>query len=81
MVSSQIYIDDVYAELMKYEEMGKFVILRYKDQSIKRKDELTDFIAGVIIDEKFYYNDLPQKEFMKRFFNDAWMRAIAINNK
>lgn len=78
LVANYIYIDDIYVELMRYEEMGQFLVLTYDKQSKKRKKELTDLIASTIIDEKFYYNDVSQREFMKKYFKEAWMRAIAI---
>ena len=74
-VTESIYIPDVYEELMKYEAEGKFVVLRYNEQSAERQNELIDFMAQAIIHEGFYTENREKQEFMKMHFSKAWEKA------
>ena len=74
-ITESIYIPDVYEELLKYEAEGKFVVLRYNEQSAKRQNELTDFMAQGIIREGFYTANKEKQEFMKKHFSKAWEKA------
>lgn len=75
-VDHAVFIADVYEELLKYEELGLFRILRYNKQSKKRQDELTDMIAKAIITNNFYPNDTVYAEFMKKYHVRAWEKAV-----
>ena len=57
---------------MKYETEGKFVVLRYNDQSPERKIELVDLIATDIIRFKFYAENEQTRAFMKKHFSKSW---------
>lgn len=74
-VTESIYIPDVYEELMKYEAEGKLVVLRYKEQSEERQNELIDFMAQAIFHEGFYTENREKREFMKKHFSKAWRKA------
>lgn len=71
-VSDVIWIPNVYDELLKYEEMGKFVIRRYTDQTKARQEELIDLIAADIKNNNFYKHDLEKQVFMQKYFRLAW---------
>lgn len=75
IVAETIYIPDVYEELLKYEAEGKFVVLRYNEQSAERQNELVDFIAKGIIHEKFYVKNEQKQAFMKKHFLKSWEKA------
>ena len=74
-ITESIYIPDVYEELLRYEAEGKFVILRYNEQSAERQNELIDFIAQGIIHEGFYTANKEKQKFMKKHFSKAWEKA------
>lgn len=75
LVTEVVQIVDVYEELLKYEAEGKFVVLRYNEQTVERQNELVDLIAEAIIRENFYVQDKDQQEFMKKHFSKAWEKA------
>lgn len=70
------YILDVYEELLKYESLGKFKVLRYNEQSKKRQDELIDFVATGIVKSEFYKDNEAKVQFMKKHFVKSWEKAI-----
>ncbi len=74
-VAETIYIPDVYEELLKHEAEGKFVVLRYNEQSTERQSELVDLIAKGIIYAKFYAENEQMQEFMKKHFSKSWEKA------
>ena len=74
-ITESIYIPDVYKELLRYEAEGKFVVLRYNEQSAERQNELIDFMAQGIIHEGFYTTNKEKQEFMKKHFSKAWEKA------
>lgn len=74
-VAETIYIPDVYEELLKYEAEGKFVVLRYNEQSTERQSELVDLIAKGIIHAKFYAENEQMQAFMKKHFSKSWKIA------
>ncbi len=74
-VAEEIYISDVYEELLKYEAEGLFVVLRYNKQSAKRQNELVEIMAQAIIREKFYTEDGQKQAFMKKHFFKSWEKA------
>ena len=71
-ISKAEQVFDVYEELIKHEEKGSFVILRYNDQSPERQQELTNIIASSIIRADFYKNNEERRNFMKKYFSKAW---------
>ena len=75
MVTESIYIPDVYEELLKYEAEGKFVVLRYNEQSSERQREIVDMIAKSIICAKFYAENEQKQAFMKKNFSKSWKQA------
>ena len=74
-VAETIYIPDVYEELLKYEAEGKFVVLRYNEQSTERQSELVDLITKGIIHAKFYAENEQMQAFMKKHFLKSWKKA------
>ena len=74
-VAKTIYIPDVYEELLKYEAEGKFVVLRYNEQSAERQNELIDFMAKGIINAKFFAGNEQKQAFMKKYFPKSWEKA------
>lgn len=75
MIAETVYIDDVYEELLKCETEGKFVVLRYNEQSVERQDELVDFIAQGIIRSGFFEENKQKQKFMKKHFPKSWEKA------
>ena len=69
-------IEDVYEELLKYEAEGKFVVLRYNEQSEERKNELVEFIAQGLVRSGFFAENKQKQEFMKKHFPQSWEKAI-----
>lgn len=65
-----------YEELLKYEALGKFRVLRYNDQSEMRQQELVDFIATDIVKSNFFKDNDAKAQFMRKHFVKAWERAI-----
>jgi hypothetical protein len=76
VVAKVDYILDVYEELLKYEALGKLKVLRYKEQSEKRQEELIDLIATSIIKSDFFKCNEAKAQFMKKHFVKAWEKAI-----
>ena len=74
-VTETIYIPDVYEELLKYEAEGKFVVLRYNEQSTERQSELVDLIVKDIIHAKYYAENEQKQAFMKKHFSKSWEKA------
>ena len=74
-VDKAIFISDVYEEILKHENLGKFAVLRYNEQSEKRQLELIDLMASFILANKFFQNDIAQAEFTKKYFVMAWKKA------
>lgn len=76
VTAETMQIDDVYEELLKYEAEGKFVVLRYNEQSVERQNELIDFIAQGIIRSGFFEGNKQKQEFMKKHFPKSWEKAV-----
>lgn len=74
-IFGSIPINDVYEELLKYESEGKFVVLRYNEQSADRQNEFVDFIAQSIIMNGFYADNKEMQEFTMKYFSKAWEKA------
>ena len=70
-----VYIPDANEEILKYERLGKLVILRFRDQPVERQRQLTDMIASDILSSGFFQNDPAQAEFMRKYHIAAWERA------
>ena len=70
-----ILIEDVYEELLKYESEGKFVVLRYNEQTEDRQNELVDMIAQAIVMNDFYADNKERQDFMMKYFPKSWERA------
>lgn len=69
------YIADVYEELIRYEKLGEITILRFNEQSTERKNQLIDMIASYILEMNMLETDNEQRDFMKRYFKEAWNQA------
>lgn len=76
VVAKVDYILDVYEELLKYESLGKFKVLRYNEQSKKRQNELIGFVSTVIVKSEFFKDNESKAKFMKKHFVRAWEKAI-----
>lgn len=74
-VAQALYIPDVYHALLREETAGTLRVLRYREQSPQRQEELTDLIADMIASNNFFCDDNTRAAFMKRFFTRAWNRA------
>ena len=70
------YIPDVYEALLEYEASGKFSVRRYDEQSKDRQNELTDMITSLIIKTDFYKDNEDKAGFIKRYFTEAWEKAV-----
>lgn len=79
LVSEAEKIADVYHELLKYEAEGMFTVLRYNEQSGERQKELTELIASAIAQADFFEDDEEQRNFMIKYFRNAW--EIAERNR
>lgn len=77
-VTESIYIPDVYEELLKYEAEGKFVVLRYNEQSAERQNELLHLVAQGIIRAEFFSSNKDKQEFTKKHFPKAWEMAESL---
>ena len=69
------YIADVYEELIRYEKLGEITILRFNEQSTERKNQLIDMIASYILEMNMLETDNEQRDFVKRYFKEAWNQA------
>ena len=68
-------IPDVYQMLLKYEQEGKFKLLRFEDTTPEKQAELIDRIATYIRESKLMEQDSEHSRFMRKYFADAWKRA------
>lgn len=75
-VSKVEKIADVYQELLRYEAKGMLTVLRYNEQSSERQKKLTNLIASVIAQARFFEDDEEQRKFMKKYFSKAWETAV-----
>lgn len=80
-IDRTIYIPDIYSELMKYETLGKFKLLRFNEQSLGKQNELIDKSAGIILKSDFFKNDELKLKFYKKYFPTAWERAVLLCGK
>lgn len=76
-----VFIPDIYSELMKYETLGKFKLLRFNEQSLGKQNELIDKSAGIILKSDFFKNDELKLNFYKKYFPTAWERAVLLCGK
>ena len=74
-VADAVCIDDVYAELLKYEAAGQLKVLRYNEQTNARQTELTRMIAAAIRQGNFFAGDTEQQQFMQKHFSASWRLA------
>ena len=70
-------VDDVYEALLDYERQGSFKLLRFSDASAEKREKLIDSDASYILDDGMLTADTEQAAFMRRYFTDAWERALA----
>ena len=70
-------IPDVYAELMRYEQVGLFRLQRFEDASEEKQTELIDRIAEYITREQLHNLDNDHSRFMERYFTQAWEKAMS----
>lgn len=74
-VHGVIKIDDVYQELLHYEEKGLFRILRYEEASAEKQKELVDRIAQYINMNNLHEANTDHAQFMMRYFTEAWRKT------
>jgi len=74
-VADAVCIDDVYAELLKYEAAAQLKVLRYNKQTNARQAELTRMIAAAIRQGNFFAGDKEQQQFIKKHFSASWRLA------
>ena len=76
-VQSIMPVDDVYQELLRYEQEGKFRLIRFAEMSEERQNELTDRIVTVIKQENLLRAETEHAAFIRRHFTRAWENAMA----
>jgi len=74
-VAKALYVPDVYAALCAHEKQGALHVRRYLDQTVQRRQELTDLIAQALVQANFYADDPSQQAFMRRYFSASWALA------
>ncbi|MDE6710478.1 MAG: hypothetical protein K2J76_08305 [Oscillospiraceae bacterium] len=79
LIDRAVHISDIYQELLKYEKLGEFKLLRFNEQSEEKKNELIDKSAGIILKSDFFKNDQEKLKFYKKYFSAAWERAASYN--
>lgn len=72
------HIPDVQEALLDFEKKGKFQVLRYNEQSEKRKSQLIDLMAEAIVRADFYEHDEARRLFVEKYFPDSWKKAKRI---
>ena len=75
-ISEVVPIPDVYSQLLSWEAEGKLVVLRYREQTRERQNALVDMMAKSIVRHDFYKEDMEKQSFMKKYFVDAWQKAM-----
>lgn len=75
IVENEVYIEDIYRELIKYETSGQFKLLRFNEQTKEKQNELINKSAGIIAKSDFFKNDEEKAKFYKKYFSAAWERA------
>lgn len=76
-VKDVLRVDDVYEALLDYERQGSFKLLRFSDASAEKREKLIDSDASYILDDGMLTANTEQAAFMRRYFTDAWERALA----
>ena len=76
-VKDVLRVDDVYEALLDYERQGSFKLLRFSDASAEKREKLIDSDASYILDNGMLTANTEQAAFMRRYFTDAWERALA----
>lgn len=76
-VKDVLRVDDVYEALLDYERQGSFKLLRFSDASAEKREKLIDSDASYILDNGMLAANTEQAAFMRRYFTDAWERALA----
>lgn len=80
-VEKALMVPDVYEELLRYEESGKFRVRRFNEQSIQRQMELTELIANAILRDNFCYGNEEKAKFYKMYFENSWELAKKLKGK
>ena len=74
-IAKVIKIADVYEELLKYEAMGKFIVLRYNEQKEERQRELVEKYANFIKMKNFFQDNENKRGFYQRYLTESWALA------
>lgn len=80
-IDRTVYIPDIYSELIKYEALGEFRLLRFNEQPLEKQNELIDKSTDIIMKYDFFKNDELKQKFYKKFFWTAWKRAALLYGK
>lgn len=74
-VEHKIHIPDVYQELCKFQQEGKFKLLRFQDAAPQKQAELVNRIASHIRTEVDMDTGNEESLFFRKYFKDAWKQA------
>lgn len=69
-------VNDVFRELLRYEQEGSFRLHRFEDASAEKQAELTERVASYIREGGLLTQDDEHARFMKRYFASAWKAAM-----
>ncbi len=77
-VKDVLRVDDVYEALLDYERQGSFKLFAFfSDASAEKREKLIDSDASYILDNGMLTANTEQAAFIRRYFTDAWERALA----
>lgn len=76
-VAGAAFIPDVYAALLEEEARGRAKIWRFSQRPAEKREELTAMMARLIAENGFFRGK-EEEGFYRRYFREAWQRAIAL---
>ena len=80
-VSETVVIEDVYAEIMKYVQLGQVKVIPFDEVPQEKLRLLYDHMAQDIIDKGWLQqSDCPEAVFYQTFFPAVWGQAFAVDS-
>ena len=74
------YITDVYEELCRYENLGKFKVVHYNEVPVSRIEELYSHMAEEIVSKNLLHMpDIANARFYQTYFQRVWELAKEID--
>lgn len=78
-VTSEEYIEEAYAEILKSESRGEVQVIRYESISDEKKREITIMMSNYISKNRLLFSNSPKACFFHENFPEAWEMAKTLS--